>query len=181
MTQDAPGHQRQAGISEPRRHGPIDLYELLEISPRASQAVIQAAYRVLARNSHTDLNASAKAAHRIRELNAAYGVLSNPQDRACYDLECLRAGRYERLMHPDHSMQRAPVPGRTHGLAARTPVAQRRPVDQRSTKLNAAALLALLVVIALAAIVLVVVSVGIDSAPEYSSVFNPPTIEMARR
>lgn len=163
MTQDVPGQQKQAGLSE-RRHKPTDLYELLEISPLASQSVIQAAYRALARGSHTDLNASAEAAQRIRELNAAYAVLSNTQDRACYDLERLRAGRYERVTHADARTPRAARAGRNYGLIVRRPVSQPRGVDQTSTRSTARVVVAVLVVIALTAIVLVLVSAAIDGA-----------------
>lgn len=64
---------------------PGDLYELLQVSPRASLAVIQAAYRVLARTYHPDVSASPETARMMRCLNAAYDVLSDPKRRARYD------------------------------------------------------------------------------------------------
>jgi len=42
---------------EARRDEAPDLYEILQVSPRASDGVIHAAYRVLARNSHPDRHA----------------------------------------------------------------------------------------------------------------------------
>ena len=66
-------------MADVRRPDLSDLYELLEVSPRASAEVIQAAYRVLVRAQHPDLNATADAAQRTRELNAAYHILSDPE------------------------------------------------------------------------------------------------------
>jgi hypothetical protein len=74
------------------------LYTLLQVSPSASQVVIQAAYRALVRDWHPDVNATAEAAARIRELNAAYAVLSDPFSRAQYDLERARWRRRERII-----------------------------------------------------------------------------------
>jgi hypothetical protein len=84
-------------MSQSRRDELPDHYETLEVSPRASSEVIQAAYRVLARNAHPDRNHDGDAEQRIRRLNAAYAVLGDPGHRAKYDLECTRARRGERL------------------------------------------------------------------------------------
>jgi hypothetical protein len=77
-----------------------DLYDLLEVSPNASPGVIRAAYYVLARAWHPDVNSAPEAAQRIRDLNDAYEVLSDPQRRAGYDLNRARASRRERLLAP---------------------------------------------------------------------------------
>ena len=67
-----------------------DLYEILEISPRASAAVIKAAYRCLAQMLHPDRNpGNIAAAARLVEINRAYAVLGDGERRAGYDL---RAG-----------------------------------------------------------------------------------------
>jgi curved DNA-binding protein CbpA len=71
----------------------VNLYEVLQVSPRAGQEVIQAAYRVLARTYHPDVNAAPDAARQMRQLNAAYGVLSDPERRARYDMLRLRPAR----------------------------------------------------------------------------------------
>jgi preprotein translocase subunit Sec63 len=75
------------------RDEPLDLYALLEVSPQASQEVIQAAYRVLARRFHPDRDATAEAARRMRQINAAYRVIGSPAPRASYDLERARERR----------------------------------------------------------------------------------------
>jgi len=64
-------------MSETRRDELPDHYETLEVSPRASYEVIQAAYRVLARNAHPDRNPASDADVRIRHINAAYAVLTS--------------------------------------------------------------------------------------------------------
>ena len=61
-------------------------YDVLEVSPRASDAVIQAAYRALARATHPDHNKDEAAAERMRELNRARDVLLDPRRRTMYDL-----------------------------------------------------------------------------------------------
>jgi curved DNA-binding protein CbpA len=62
-----------------------DAYEVLEVHPRAHQAVIQAAYRVLAALYHPDRDATAAATRRMAELNAAYDKLRTAERRELYD------------------------------------------------------------------------------------------------
>jgi curved DNA-binding protein CbpA len=69
------------------------LYEVLQISPKATSDVILAAYRVLARTYHPDLNAEPVADRQMGELNAAYAVLSDRARRAHYDAQLARAAR----------------------------------------------------------------------------------------
>ena len=62
-------------------------YETLEVSPRASNFVIRAAYRCLAQHDHPDKNPDAQAAgQRMASLNRADAVLSNTEKRRAYDL-----------------------------------------------------------------------------------------------
>lgn len=64
------------------------LYEVLEVSPKASPEVIRAAYRALMEKYHPDKHRDhrrAWAEEISRELNAAYAILSNPQKRSEYD------------------------------------------------------------------------------------------------
>jgi len=62
------------------------LYEVLELSPNASTAVIRAAYRCLVQMHHPDKNAGDSAAEaRLYLINQAYTVLADPQQRARYD------------------------------------------------------------------------------------------------
>ena len=72
---------------------PLSYYDLLQVSPRADPEVIQAAYRVLARNYHPDVSQDPNAARLMRALNAAYEVLSDSERRARYDAESARTAR----------------------------------------------------------------------------------------
>jgi hypothetical protein len=62
-----------------------DLYRVLQVEPSADLESIHAAYRRLARLYHPDLNPDPEAAPRMRAINAAYRVLSDPLRRARYD------------------------------------------------------------------------------------------------
>ncbi len=65
---------------------PSNLYETLEVSPRAGAAVIKAAYRCLVQLNHPDKHAGNVAAvERLAEINHAYSVLSDAQQRSSYD------------------------------------------------------------------------------------------------
>lgn len=70
-----------------------DLYEVLQISPRATPEVVQAAYRALARAYHPDVSSVADAETRTRRLNAAHFILSDPGRRASYDAIRAEAAR----------------------------------------------------------------------------------------
>jgi len=64
-----------------------DYYETLQVSPRADAEVIEAAYRVLARRFHPDLNPSPAATARMARLNAAWETLGDARRRSAYDRE----------------------------------------------------------------------------------------------
>jgi hypothetical protein len=69
------------------RHGGkivTNYYEVLEVSPRARQSVIEKAYRALMREDHPDRGGDARKAQLINE---AYEVLRDPADRKKYDEE----------------------------------------------------------------------------------------------
>ena len=63
----------------------VDYYELMQISPNAEIETIQRVYRMLAARYHPDYPETADA-DRFMLLNEAYGVLSDPDARASYDL-----------------------------------------------------------------------------------------------
>ena len=66
-------------------HSPT-LYDLLEVSPRASTQVIRAAYRCLAQTAHPDKHlGDGVASERQAQINGAYAVLSDPMRRQLYD------------------------------------------------------------------------------------------------
>src|SRR6266542_1527081 len=67
-----------------------DLYEILQVSPNAEPGVIIAAYRRLAQTYHPDVNPDSRAHERMRRMNRALEILSDPAKRAEYDRRRLR-------------------------------------------------------------------------------------------
>ena len=113
-------------------------YDMLEVSPVASAEVVRAAYKSLMQRYHPDKNRE-KALNGGLEKTAAqiahaYGVLSDPRQRAVYDLELQSA-----VMHRPAAT--SPVPRRK--AASRAPVTSTAP--HASTARYAAWLIAVIV------------------------------------
>lgn len=65
-----------------------DYYEILGVSRTASDQELKSAYRKLAIQHHPDKNpGDTQAEEKFKELNEAYGVLSNAASRARYDAD----------------------------------------------------------------------------------------------
>jgi curved DNA-binding protein len=62
-----------------------DYYKTLGVSKNATAADIKKAYRKLARQYHPDVNKSADASKKFKEVNEANEVLSDPDKRKKYD------------------------------------------------------------------------------------------------
>jgi curved DNA-binding protein CbpA len=62
-----------------------DYYDLLQVSSTAEIETIHRVYRLLAQRFHPDNHETGNAA-RFRQISEAYGVLSNPEERARYDI-----------------------------------------------------------------------------------------------
>jgi hypothetical protein len=99
-----------------------DPYWALQVEPSADLEAIHAAYRRLARQYHPDLNPGVEAATRMRAINAAYHLLSDPKQRAVYD-----ARRY--LPRPQRTVTAPPV-RRPVAVVAHPPTELQRRVDR---------------------------------------------------
>jgi len=62
-----------------------DYYEILGVPRQASPDELKGAFRRLARQYHPDVNKEPDAEERFKEINEAYAVLSDDQQRAAYD------------------------------------------------------------------------------------------------
>ena len=62
-----------------------DYYQILGVEKDASAEVMKKAFRKLAHKYHPDVSKEADAEVRMREVNEAYAVLSDPEKRAAYD------------------------------------------------------------------------------------------------
>lgn len=83
----------------------VSHYEVLGVSVLATAAEIKSAYRRLVKYHHPDSLLAKKdgaAAERIRQINAAYAVLKDPQARREYDRQ-LRASWASRHPQPTGS------------------------------------------------------------------------------
>lgn len=62
-----------------------DYYEILGVNKSASEAEIKSVYRKLARKHHPDIDKSAGASEKFKEISEAYQVLSDQQKKKTYD------------------------------------------------------------------------------------------------
>jgi hypothetical protein len=66
---------------------PKDYYKILGVNPNATLSEIREAYRRLATQNHPDRNPTSQATARMQEINEAYKVVGNINNRRKYDFE----------------------------------------------------------------------------------------------
>lgn len=66
---------------------PVNYYSTLQVHTDAEQEIIEAAYKRLARKYHPDISKTTDATQRMQQINEAYEVLADPENRALYDQE----------------------------------------------------------------------------------------------
>lgn len=88
---------------------PVNYYDILEVSPRASAEVLRAAYKSLMQRHHPDKHgADSRIAQRAALIAQAYGVLSDSTQRAAYDAQLAR----QQTPRPPQPAAYAPSPTR---------------------------------------------------------------------
>jgi curved DNA-binding protein len=87
------------------KDGNVDYYEMLQVSESAETETIGRVYRLLAQRFHPD-NRESGNERVFREITEAYGVLSDPEKRAKYDVlyHQRRQDRY-RLVAAGHASE----------------------------------------------------------------------------
>lgn len=75
-----------------------DYYKILGVDKKADEKEIKRAYRKLAREHHPDRNPNDSAAEdKLKEINEAYEVLGNPENRQKYDQLGANYHRYQQM------------------------------------------------------------------------------------
>jgi DnaJ-domain-containing protein 1 len=62
-----------------------DYYAMLVVEPEATAGEVHKAYRLLARRYHPDVSSEPNAQEKFIQINEAYDVLKDPEQRAMYD------------------------------------------------------------------------------------------------
>ena len=130
----------------------LDAYAELGLAPTATRRQIADAYRRLAKRHHPDLHAEPMAGERMRRINRAWEILSDPARRARHDADVRSAAAFTSATGHWTSSY-ASRTGATWRSADTTSVRVRRPArpapagsefgDNRWVSLGVGALLAL--------------------------------------
>lgn len=90
----------------------ITLYEVLEVSEKASDEVIEKAYKVLAKKYHPDLQTpenKKSAEEKMKQINDAYSTLSDKRKREEYDAGLEKIRRREEIEKQNSYIQQTKI------------------------------------------------------------------------
>ena len=89
-------------------------YDILQINQNASPEIIDKAYKTLAKKYHPDLqeeNNKKDAEEILKEINEAYGILSDPNKKALYDQnlknETISQEKYDEIYEENQNLKNA--------------------------------------------------------------------------
>lgn len=85
----------------------LNLYEILEVSEKASKEVIDKAYKVLAKKYHPDLQEEKdkqNAEIKMKQINEAYDILCNDEKRREYDIK-LEEERQQKIIEKERQIK----------------------------------------------------------------------------
>ena len=87
-------------------------YKILQVDKDASPEIIKVAYKLLVKKNHPDLKEGEdkkNAEEKIKEINEAYDVLSNPTKKAEYDqtltIETISSEQYEAIIAENQNLK----------------------------------------------------------------------------
>ena len=78
-----------------------DYYAILEIDRQSTQDEIKAAYRLLSKKWHPDLNPGKDVTRKMQDINEAYAILKDSVKKARYDFEYDNYYRTEQANHEE--------------------------------------------------------------------------------
>jgi curved DNA-binding protein len=120
---------QQTGKENSARDGEADLYELLQVNPKADSDTIHRIYRMLAQRYHPDQKGTGDP-DKFQQVLEAYQILSDLEKRAAYDVK--RAASRQKTWEVFRNQKEADGPGaerrkRTMVLAMMYRVRLRKP------------------------------------------------------
>ncbi|MDX9991255.1 MAG: molecular chaperone DnaJ [Anaerolineales bacterium] len=114
-----------------------DYYEVLGVSRQAAPDELKSAFRKLARQYHPDVSKEPDAEERFKEINEAYGVLSDVDKRARYD-RYGHAGLGDMGGNPDFTVDIGDIFEQMFGFGGGRGAASRRNQPRRGRDLQMA-------------------------------------------